>query len=103
MEKTQERRARGETIGFIGLGRMGGNMAARLLAAGYPVYGEERHREGAQHLVDEGLRWCDTPRELAEAADIVFTSVPNDQALEDVASGPTASSPASPPARRGST
>jgi 3-hydroxyisobutyrate dehydrogenase len=88
MEKTQERRARGETIGFIGLGRMGGNMAARLLAAGYPVYGEERHREGAQHLVDEGLRWCDTPRELAEAADIVFTSVPNDQALEDVASGP---------------
>jgi 3-hydroxyisobutyrate dehydrogenase-like beta-hydroxyacid dehydrogenase len=88
MEKTQARRARGETIGFIGLGRMGGNMAARLLAAGYPVYGEERHREGAQHLVDEGLRWCDTPRELAEAADIVFTSVPNDQALEDVASGP---------------
>jgi len=88
MEETQERRARGETIGFVGLGRMGGNMAARLLAAGYAVYGEELHREAAQHLVDEGLRWRDTPRELAEAVDIVFTSVPNDQALEDVASGP---------------
>ena len=30
------------SIGFVGLGHMGGNMAARFLAAGYPVYGEER-------------------------------------------------------------
>jgi 3-hydroxyisobutyrate dehydrogenase-like beta-hydroxyacid dehydrogenase len=35
------------TIGFVGLGQMGGNMAARILAAGYPVYGEERSREHA--------------------------------------------------------
>jgi hypothetical protein len=76
------------TIGFVGLGHMGGNMAARILTAGYPVYGEERSREHAQHLIDEGLKWCDTPREVAEAADVVFTSVPDDGALEDVASGP---------------
>jgi 3-hydroxyisobutyrate dehydrogenase-like beta-hydroxyacid dehydrogenase len=75
-------------IGFVGLGHMGGNMAARFLAAGYPVYGEERSREHAQHLIDEGLQWCDTPRELAEAADVVFTSVPDDGVLEDIASGP---------------
>ena len=75
-------------IGFVGLGHMGGNMAARFLAAGYPVYGEERHREHAEELVQEGLQWRDTPREVAEAADIVFTSVPDDGVLEVVASGP---------------
>jgi 3-hydroxyisobutyrate dehydrogenase-like beta-hydroxyacid dehydrogenase len=76
------------TLGFIGLGHMGGNMAARLLAAGYPVYGEARHREQAESLLDAGLQWCDTPREVAEAAEIVFTSLPDDDALKQVASGP---------------
>ena len=75
-------------IGFVGLGNMGGNMAARFLAAGHPVYGEERNRQHADELVQEGLQWRDTPREVAEAADIVFTSVPDDGVLELVASGP---------------
>ncbi len=75
-------------IGFVGLGNMGGNMAARFLAAGYPVYGEEEHRAQADALVHEGLQWRDTPREVAKAADIVFTSVPDDGVLELVASGP---------------
>jgi 3-hydroxyisobutyrate dehydrogenase-like beta-hydroxyacid dehydrogenase len=74
------------TLGFVGLGHMGGNMAARFLAAGYTVYGESLHRRAAQDL--EGLRWRDTPREIAEAADVVFTSVPDDEVLESVASGP---------------
>jgi 3-hydroxyisobutyrate dehydrogenase-like beta-hydroxyacid dehydrogenase len=38
------------TLGFVGLGHMGANMAARFLAAGYPIYGEDRTREHAQHL-----------------------------------------------------
>jgi 3-hydroxyisobutyrate dehydrogenase-like beta-hydroxyacid dehydrogenase len=75
-------------IGFVGLGHMGGSMAARFLAAGYSVYGEERNRAHAQELVDEGLRWRETPREVAEATDIVFTSLPDDRVLELVASGP---------------
>ena len=74
-------------VGFVGLGHMGGNMAARFLAAGYPVYGEQRGREGAEHLIEQGLRWCDTPRGVAEASDVVFTSVPDDEVLESVASG----------------
>ncbi len=77
-----------QTIGFIGLGNMGGNMAARYLAAGYTVYGEARNRNGAQRLVDQDLRWVDTPREVAEAADIVMTSLPNDDVVESVTSGP---------------
>jgi 3-hydroxyisobutyrate dehydrogenase-like beta-hydroxyacid dehydrogenase len=77
-----------QTIGFIGLGNMGGNMAARYLAAGHTVYGEDRDREHAQWLVDQGLRWVDTPRALAEAADVILTSLPNDDVVESVASGP---------------
>jgi 3-hydroxyisobutyrate dehydrogenase-like beta-hydroxyacid dehydrogenase len=76
-----------EKIGFVGLGHMGGNMAARYLAAGYSVDGEARSREGLEHLLDEGLSWCDTPREVAQSADVVITSIPNDDVLGDVASG----------------
>ena len=75
-------------IGFVGLGTMGGNMAARFLAAGYSVYGEERSRAHAHDLVEKGLQWRDTPREVAAAADVLFTSVPDDDVLDAVASGP---------------
>ena len=77
-----------QTIGFIGLGKMGGNMAARYLAAGHVVYGETRNRKGAQWLIDQGLRWVDTPREVAEAAGIIMTSLPNDDVVRSVAVGP---------------
>ncbi len=76
-----------QTIGFIGLGHMGGNMAARYLAAGYTVYGEDRDREEARWLTEQGLRWADSPRAVAEAADIVMTSLPNDDVVEAVATG----------------
>ncbi|MEA2142049.1 MAG: hypothetical protein QOI64_479 [Solirubrobacteraceae bacterium] len=74
-------------IGFVGLGHMGGAMAARFIAAGYTVYGASRSRDRAQALEDEGLRWRDTPREVAGVADVVFTSLPDDAALEQVAAG----------------
>jgi 3-hydroxyisobutyrate dehydrogenase-like beta-hydroxyacid dehydrogenase len=77
----------GAPIGFIGLGHMGGNMAARLLAAGYEVHGEAQRRDGAQQLIADGLQWRDTPREVAESVEIVFTSLPDDDVLEQVASG----------------
>jgi 3-hydroxyisobutyrate dehydrogenase-like beta-hydroxyacid dehydrogenase len=77
-----------ETIGFVGLGRMGGNMAARFIAAGYEVCGSSRQRGHAQWLLDQGLRWLDTPREVAKAADITITSLPDDEVVESVASGP---------------
>ena len=76
------------SVGFVGLGHMGGNMAARLHSAGYEVYGNEREREHARALEEAGLRWRDTPREVAEAAEIVLTSLPDDEALESAASGP---------------
>jgi 3-hydroxyisobutyrate dehydrogenase-like beta-hydroxyacid dehydrogenase len=88
VERTAGADDRKATIGFVGLGHMGGNMVSRLLAAGYPVLGEDRDKTGAGQLLHDGLQWCETPREVADAADIVFTSLPNDAVLEQVAAGP---------------
>ena len=76
------------TIGFVGLGHMGGAMAARLVAAGHPVYGTNRTRQRAQPLLEAGLHWRDTARTVAQAAQVVFTSISDDDGLDAVASGP---------------
>jgi 3-hydroxyisobutyrate dehydrogenase-like beta-hydroxyacid dehydrogenase len=76
------------TIGFVGLGHMGGSMATRLLDAGYPVHGMNRTRRRAEDLITQGLQWHDTPREVAGAVDVLFTSVPDDEALNVAAGGP---------------
>jgi 3-hydroxyisobutyrate dehydrogenase-like beta-hydroxyacid dehydrogenase len=75
-------------LGLVGLGHMGGNMAARLLTAGYTVYGEAQSRADVERLIEEGLQWRDSPREVAEAAEIILTSLPDDQVLEEVATQP---------------
>ena len=90
-------------LGFVGLGHMGGSMAARFLAAGIPVYGEARHRDDGAGARPGGLGWRDTPREVAEAAEVVFTSVPDDDVLEASRRGRTGSLPASTRRRSGST
>ncbi len=77
-----------EKLGVVGLGHMGGNMAARYLDAGYSVYGEARSKDGHDELLENGLQWCDTPRDLAESVDVIITSLPNDDVLREVASGP---------------
>jgi 3-hydroxyisobutyrate dehydrogenase-like beta-hydroxyacid dehydrogenase len=76
------------TVGFVGLGAMGSRVAGRLLDAGHPVYGTNRTQAKAAPLVERGLVWRDTPREVAEAASVVFSMVTDDAGLEAVASGP---------------
>lgn len=76
-----------QRIGFVGLGKMGANMAVRYLDAGYTVYGVARSRASAGWLIDQGLRWLDTPRALAEAADVVLTSLPDEDVVRSVADG----------------
>lgn len=75
-------------VGFVGLGVMGGGIARRLLAAGHSVVGYNRTRDKAAPLVPLGLGLADTPREAAEAADVVFSMVTNVAALEAVTQGP---------------
>jgi 3-hydroxyisobutyrate dehydrogenase-like beta-hydroxyacid dehydrogenase len=76
------------TIGFVGLGAMGSRIASRLVDAGNDVYGTNRTRSRAQPLIELGLRWCDTPREVAAVVDVIFSMVTDDEALEAVTSGP---------------
>ena len=74
-------------LGFIGLGVMGGNMVERLLSKGHSVAGYNRTRSKAQLLIDKGMKWVRSPREVATAADIVFAMVTNSAALEEIANG----------------
>jgi 3-hydroxyisobutyrate dehydrogenase-like beta-hydroxyacid dehydrogenase len=76
------------TLGFVGLGAMGGRMARRLLGAGHAVVGYNRTASKARWLVDEGLRLVASPREVAAAADVVFVMVTDPDALEAVSGGP---------------
>src|SRR5271156_2715401 len=75
-------------LGFVGLGVMGGNMVDRLLAKGHAVTGHNRTRSKAQWLIDKGMKWADSPREVAAAADISFSMVTNSAALTEIAEGP---------------
>jgi len=75
-------------LGFVGLGTMGGGVAKRLLEAGHTVHGWNRTKAKAQWLVDLGLRLADSPREVAERSEIVFTMVTNAAAAKAVTEGP---------------
>lgn len=74
-------------IGFVGLGSMGAPMAGRLLQ-GHQVFGTNRTKEKASGLIERGLTWRDTPREVAAAAPVVFSMVTDDAALAAITSGP---------------
>src|SRR3954463_6808602 len=74
-------------LGYIGLGAMGGRMANRLLEKGHSVIGFNRTRSKAQWLIDRGMVWADSPRAVAEAADVIFVMVTDSKALESVATG----------------
>ena len=75
-------------LGFVGLGVMGGRMVKRLLDAGHTVTGYNRTKSKAQWLLDLGMRWGETPRAVAEAADVIFTMVTDTSALRAVTEGP---------------
>jgi 3-hydroxyisobutyrate dehydrogenase-like beta-hydroxyacid dehydrogenase len=74
-------------VGFVGLGVMGGRIAVRLLRAGHAVTGYNRTRSKAAWLLDEGMRWADTPRAVAETAEITFSMVTGTAALRAVTEG----------------
>jgi 3-hydroxyisobutyrate dehydrogenase len=63
------------TIGWIGLGVMGASMCGRLIDAGYKAVVHNRTRAKAGPLIERGAKWADTPRAVAEAAEVVFSIV----------------------------
>jgi len=76
------------TVGFIGLGIMGGAMAANLQQAGYRLIVNDVRREMAERHLAAGAVWADTARAVAQQCDVVFTCLPSLAAIEAVVLGP---------------
>ena len=74
-------------VGFIGLGTMGSSMAYNILQGGHELVVNDIRREAATRHLEEGATWADTPRQVAEASEIVFTSLPGPIEVEAVALG----------------
>jgi 3-hydroxyisobutyrate dehydrogenase-like beta-hydroxyacid dehydrogenase len=75
-------------LGFIGLGVMGGEMVKRLMDKGHTITGYNRTRKRADWLVEGGMKWADSPRGVAAAADVILIMVANSTALGEVMRGP---------------
>lgn len=74
-------------IGFVGLGNMGSAMAANLLASGHELVAYNRTRARAEALGAGGARIAETPAQAARGADLVFTMLADDAAVEAVTFG----------------
>lgn len=71
-------------IGFIGTGVMGNSMAGHLLKAGYELYVYTRTKVKAEELVAKGAKWVETPKEMAERANVIITMIGYPSDVEDV-------------------
>ena len=75
-------------IGFIGLGIMGGRMAANLQKHGHSLVVFNRTREKAEPLIAEGAEWADSPAALAAQVEVIFTMLAHPDAVEQAALRP---------------
>ena len=74
-------------IGFIGLGMMGAGMASNLQKAGHQLVVHDLSRQAASRHLANGATWAESPRAVAEAVDVVFTSLPTPADVEKVGTG----------------
>ena len=74
-------------VGFIGLGTMGRHMASNLMKGGHELVVNDVRREAAAPHLKAGATWADTPRAVAAATEVVFTSLPGPVEVEAVALG----------------
>ena len=74
-------------VGFIGLGTMGASMAYNCLQGGNEMVVHDIRRESATQHLEAGAVWADSPREVAESSEIVFTSLPGPTEVEAVGLG----------------
>ena len=72
------------TVGFIGLGNVGGALAGSLLCNRVDLTVRDLDRAAAQPVLDAGAHWADSPREMAERCDLVVTCLPNPAASAEV-------------------
>jgi 3-hydroxyisobutyrate dehydrogenase len=75
-------------VGFIGLGTMGGGMSLNIRHAEHDMTVYDINKDAAKRQLDAGCDWADSPKLVAEASEIVFTSLPGPPEVEAVALGP---------------
>jgi 3-hydroxyisobutyrate dehydrogenase-like beta-hydroxyacid dehydrogenase len=75
-------------VGFIGLGIMGASLAANLQKAGHKLTVHDARRAAADSHIKAGAAWAASPKEVAAASEVVFTSLPGPAEVEAVALGP---------------
>ena len=75
------------TIGFIGLGRMGGPMSRRLLKAGFDVVAFDTNHDAEASVQEAGAKTASSPKEVGDSADLVFVSLPTPDIVEKVVLG----------------
>jgi 3-hydroxyisobutyrate dehydrogenase-like beta-hydroxyacid dehydrogenase len=74
-------------IGIAGTGKMGSAVARRLASLGHQVIVWNRTRSRAEPLLQDGMGWAATPRELAAASELVISTLTDGAALDEVYSG----------------
>lgn len=74
-------------VGFIGLGTMGTHMAMNAMKGGHDLVVHDIRRDAAEPHLAAGAKWADSPRDVAQATEIVLTSLPGPPEVEAVALG----------------
>jgi 3-hydroxyisobutyrate dehydrogenase len=64
-------------VGLIGLGNVGGKLSGSLLRNGIELWVRDLDKSIAQPFLDDGARWAESPKEMAEAVDVVITCLPS--------------------------
>jgi 3-hydroxyisobutyrate dehydrogenase len=72
------------TVGFIGLGNVGGKLASSLIRNKFDVIVRDLDQDVAQPFLDAGARWADSPKEMAAASDVIITCLPSPAACAAV-------------------
>ena len=74
-------------VGFIGLGTMGASIALNAIKGGHSLTVHDINKDAASELLKLGAVWADTPKAVAEASEVVFTSLPGPPEVEAVVLG----------------
>jgi 2-hydroxy-3-oxopropionate reductase len=76
-----------KALGFIGTGGMGSGMAANLIKAGYSLVVNDLRREVTRSLESQGAEFKESPKDVAEASEVVLSMLPYNEAVREVGLG----------------